>query len=210
MGGNVLSTLDAYEAAFLRYTPRPDLYVLQEYLKKHAYRAAAWTKDKQKLEARRSRFKARIGAKYYDKIADNFMQSSALLTDQDPGSQWEATELLGQGSFGTVGLWEEFKHGSRTGKSVAIKETRTDGSKAAMDMIQRRDGGENIPAEAYFTDLCSRTTPHIPYLHALKLLRGDNGSEAWRYYSEYCPYGDIGDLIQNYKNYNDKNRHIHE
>lgn len=199
--GNIISTIRDEENYQLGKHPRPALSQIPEYKLQDVRIPAGWTRDKDKLHRRVKRWQQK---RKYNTKAYEFLISRALVLQHEDANPWEATELLGAGAFGVVGLWQQIDR--KTGNpldSVAIKETMDDEPKAYIEIFKRRNGKEPIPSEALWMDFLSRRTMYIPSLRQLVHFWGAN-SKRWRFYMEFCPHGTITDLIKLYKEYNEK------
>jgi hypothetical protein len=198
--GNIISTIHDEENYQLSKHPRPALGQIPEYRLEDVRSPAGWTRDKDKLERRIKRWQQK---KKYNSKAYEFLTSRALVMQHVDADPWEATELLGAGAFGQVGLWQQLDR--KTGAildSLAIKQTMDDEPKGYIEIFQRKNGKEPIPSEALWMNFLSRRTMYIPSLRQLVHFRGTN-SKRWRFYMEYCPHGTVTDLIKLYKEYND-------
>lgn len=195
--GNITSTIRNEEDYQLKHHPRPALDRIPEFVLGEVRKPAYWTTDKAKLDRRVKRWKQK---RKYDSKAYEFLTSRSLITKNPDGPMWEATELLGAGSFGVVGLWQQIDSKGKLVDSVAIKETSDTIPRGFIEIFERKGGKEPIPSEALWMDFLSRRTPYIPNLRQLVHYYG--GAKQWRFYMEYCPNGSLTDLINTYKEYN--------
>jgi hypothetical protein len=208
MGGTV-SHIHDEERRMLSKHPKPNLAQIAEYDTRDVYVRAGWTHDEKKLAERKRKWTR--NRKGLSDVAYRFLTSRALVDDRQSTRRqnWEATELLGSGSFGTVGLWQVFDE--RTGlpvDSVAIKETKMDRFDRDREMVKREGRLEDLPREAFFQDYMSRRSANVPQLR--KVVHYISAAEQWRLYMEYCPHGDLRDLIMLYREFNEKRRYQDE
>jgi hypothetical protein len=205
MGGTV-SHIHDEESRALKAHPKPSLAQIAEYDTADVYTQAGWTRDERKLAERKRRWMG--NRRGISEDVYRFLVSRALVDDSQSTRRqnWEATELLGSGAFGTVGLWQVFDE--RTGRpvdSVAIKETRD--FERDREMIKRVRPLEDLPREAFFQDYMGRRSANVPYLR--KVVQFVDQAEQWRLYMEYCPHGDLRDMIMLYRDFNEK-RHTQD
>lgn len=207
--GNIVSTIHAENHMQLREHPMPKLGRVTEYrLEDVRQDAANWTQDKEKLARRRARWEKKKKKqssdkkqREYDRNVDNFLTSRALV-DRKPGDgPWEATDLLGAGAFGVVGLFQQLNKEGKPIDQVAIKETVDNEPKGYISMVKRKDGLDDIPSEALWMDTVSRSIYNVPFLRQLIHFRGGWGLR-WRFYMEYCPNGNVSEMIKIYREFN--------
>ena len=198
--GNIISTIRDEEDRFLEQHPRPALDLIQEYKYRETGTKANWTHDREKLTRRSKRWALK---KKFNTAAYRFLTQRALINKKGHGDlPWEATDLLGAGSFGVVGLWQQIDPDTgRVLDSMAIKETLDDDPHAYMDMFKRKHPKEPIPTEALWMDFLSRRSSYIPNLR--QLVHFKDMPSKWRFYMEFCPNGDLSDLLKIYKEFND-------
>jgi hypothetical protein len=206
--GNIVSSIHEEEDYQRKKHPRPNFDQIIEFKLDEVRQPAAWTRDREKLARRKARWEAkkkRRSDKDKEKKewerAYEFLTSRALLQN-DSDAIWQATDLLGAGAFGVVGLWQLVNKNGETIDELAIKETFDHDPKGYIHIFQRKDGLEPIPSEALWMDFLSRKTLYIPSIRRLVHFRGSN-SLRWRFYMEYCPNGNLHDLIRIYKDYNE-------
>lgn len=194
--GNIISTIHNEEDYQLKKHPRPALDKLPERKFSTARQPASWTRDIDKLARRTKRWAQK---KKYNKATFEFLTSRSLIERNRDSLTWEATDLLGAGSFGVVGMWQQIDSKGEVRDAIAVKETTSKEPHGFIEMFERRDGKDSIPTEALWMDFLSRRTPYIPNLRQLVRFEG----KKWRFYMEYCANGTIYELINVYKEYND-------
>ena len=94
--------------------PKPkkiDYRTVRQEKRKHVYMHGAWTHDEAKVTRRVKRWEAKKGTLSHHYI--EFALSRAMFE----GRNWECINILGEGSFGIVGLWQQFDN---TGKLLDV------------------------------------------------------------------------------------------
>lgn len=114
--------------------------------------------------------------------------------DLDNNKDWRPVRPLGQGGFGSVGLWQRFDKDGTVKDSIAIKQQRhprSDQSKSEMIL-----GDKGLAKEAeIMRQLNDFEDPNIIKLRGF---RNHAREELWRFYLEFAPWGDLRLLINNY------------
>lgn len=70
------------------------------------YKRGRWTKNRERTDRRLKRWKLKRNVRWTTKTED-FALSRAMFDKGSSKLHWECTEVLGQGAFGIVGLWQQ-------------------------------------------------------------------------------------------------------
>ena len=117
--GNTNSIVDEIDNAYDSTLPlrRPDLQLLKQHQSWKLREEAEWTRDSSKTNRKIQRWAKK---KWFNSKALGFALSKFDF-DHRSGDNWECTEILGQGSFGVVGLWQR---GDERGYLVDVSRCR--------------------------------------------------------------------------------------
>jgi hypothetical protein len=101
--GDVVSVIATEGQRRKSYAP-VDFSRLKHLPLREAYKEDKWTRDRAKVARRKQRWKQK---RWYNHMVEEFALSQSLFEDGPRNMPWECTAVLGQGSFGTVGLWRQ-------------------------------------------------------------------------------------------------------
>ena len=79
----------------------------------HVYKHGRWTRNRERTDRRLKRWKMERNVRWTKKI-ETFALSRAMFDKGPSNLLWECTEVLGQGAFGIVGLWQQIDHSGLT------------------------------------------------------------------------------------------------
>lgn len=124
---------------------------------------------------------------------------------EDDEFEWEGVRPLGQGSFGTVGLWA-----AKNNKGVTVKVSNhetviqqqqqlTGPQELAVKQCDQPEGKDRIPREALIMNQLNQfQCSNILRLENFKIY---SEHYIWRYYLELCPYGNLEEIWTRCKAY---------
>lgn len=105
--GDIISLIASESEKRKRYAPC-QFRNLQRFALRDVYsQQASWTRDRDKVARRRKRWA--LKKEIFDSRVEEFALSRPMF-DPGAGTSWECTEILGKGSFGVVGLWQQFDY----------------------------------------------------------------------------------------------------